>query len=236
MEGWTMLYLRKMTRIPVPTVYAILTNKKTEREIIIMEYIPYLSLDKTWSTLDVAEKEDVAKQLATYFTELRALPSPGFFGCSLPAEFGNLGKKPLPDFLFTPHGTDEGFGRPFNTIEQLGKGLGECLTNSDTTEPERREFYNRLIPMILKNESPPVFTHGDLQLRNIIRKEDGQVVIIDWGLCGWFPEWWEYCYTVYAADFSTDWPTYIPKFLSEFPNELCLTLILRTMWIGALLC
>lgn len=232
MEAWTMLYLRNTTSIPVPTVYAILTNKSNKHNIIIMEYIPHQSLDKAWSSLTAGEKEDTAKQLATYFAELRTLPSLGFFGRSLPPEFGNLDKGPLPDFLFTPFAREKGFGGPFETIEQLGKGLGDSMKGNDSAEPERREFYNRLIPMIL-DEGPPVFTHGDIQLRNLIRK-DGKVIIIDWGLCGWYPAWWEYCYTVWAADFTTDWPAYIPKFLSEYPKELCLTLILRTMWCGSI--
>lgn len=55
-EGWTMLYLNKMTSIPVPTVYAILTDKTAEprRTIIVMEYIQGQNLLKTWKDLDVS--------------------------------------------------------------------------------------------------------------------------------------------------------------------------------------
>ncbi|KAL1845920.1 hypothetical protein Daus18300_014411, partial [Diaporthe australafricana] len=126
MEGWTMLYLKKMTRIPTPTVYAILTDKPANRDIIIMEYIPNQSLEKTWQTLKDAEKEDTANQLAAYFAELRALPPPGFFGRSLPPEFGNLGKQPLTDTLFGVIGEGAEFGGPFDTVEQLRKGLGDA--------------------------------------------------------------------------------------------------------------
>lgn len=234
MEGWTMLYLKKMTSIPVPTVYAILTNKEKRRDIILMEYIPHESLEKTWPTLQEAEKEDTAKQLAAYLTELRALPSIGFFGCSLPAEFGNLDRMPLPDFLFTGQDTESTatFDGPFDTIEQLTKGLSGALGGNTGIDLDRRKLYQRLMPMIIKAESRPVFTHGDIQLRNIIRKKDGQVVMIDWGLCGWYPEWWEYCYALYAADFRTNWPAFIPKFLSEFPNEFLIINTLRNLWIG----
>jgi serine/threonine protein kinase len=233
MEGWTMLYLRKMTSIPLPTVYAILTNKTANRDIIIMEYIPHPSLEKTWPTLEVAEKEDTAKQLAAYLTEVRALPHPGFFGRWVPHEFGNLDKEPLGDLLFQSDEEEhEGcLGGPFDTVQQFAKGLEDAL-NLNPIEPARREFFARLIPTHLLTESRPVFTHGDLQLRNIIRKQNGQVVIIDWGLCGWYPVWWEYCYTAWAANYKTDWPTYIPKFLSEHPKEFCLFSILRTLYFG----
>lgn len=84
MEGWTMLYLRKMTRIPIPIVYAILTNKKTEREIIIMEYIPCSSLDKIWSTLEVVEKEDVAKHSLLTSPNCVRFRLPAFSGAHCP--------------------------------------------------------------------------------------------------------------------------------------------------------
>lgn len=148
-------------------------------------------------------------------------------------EFGNLDKRPLEDILFTADEQAKGFGGPFDTVEQLGNGLGDAIKHNSALEPERRGFYNRLILRIL-TDGPPVFTHGDIQLRNLIRKENGQVVFNDWGLCGWFPAWWEYCVTVWVVDFNTDWPTYIPKFLSEFPNELCLNIILRTVRIGSI--
>lgn len=230
-EAWTMRYLREMTSISLPTVYAILTAK-TGHVILVMEYIPYPTLGEAWPTLEDAEKEDAVKQLAAYFTELRALPSPGFYGCWLPPEFGNLGKQPLVDFLFTPLESDYNFGGPFDTMEQLAKGLGDCLQTANVLEPTRSAFYAGIIPKILSTESRPVFTHADLQLRNMIRKEDGQIVMLDWELSGWYPECWEYCITAFAADHKTDWTTYIPKFLPEAPKEFCLFAILRCLWYG----
>lgn len=227
MEGWTMLYLREMTSIPIPTVYAILTNKTANRDIIIMEYIPNKSLEVTWPTLENEDKEDIAKQLNGYFAELRKLPGPGFFGRSLPPKFGNLAKQPLTDVLF------DDFGGPFDTIEQFVKGLGKSIEHNSAIPPERKTLYNRIIPRII-GESPPVFTHGDIQARNLIRKNSGQVVIVDWENSGWFPEWWESCATTWAAEtmVRTDWPRYVPKFLSEFPQEFCLFFMLRTVWQG----
>lgn len=231
MEGWTMVYLRKMTSIALPTVYAILTDKKAELEIIVMEYIPGQSLDN-WADLEVSQKEDIAKQLAAHFAELRALPPLGVFGRALPSEYGNLDKGTLPDFMFRTIEGDE-FGGPFNTVQQVGKALTDVMRANSDAHAERSKLYDRIIPEILK-EGPPVFTHGDLQRKNIILRDDGKVFIIDWGLSGWFPECWEYGYTMFAAgDFETDWHEYIPKFLREFHSELLLTLILRNIHHGS---
>ncbi|KAG6361934.1 hypothetical protein INS49_010163 [Diaporthe citri] len=230
-EGWTMLYLRKMTSIALPTVYAILTDKKAERDIIVMEYIPGPSLDN-WADLEASQKEDIAKQLAAHFSELRALPSLGVFGRALPPEYGNLKKDVLPDFMFRTVAGDE-FGGPFDTVQQVGQALADVMRANSAAHAERAKLWESLIPEILK-EGPPVFTHGDLQRKNIILRDDGKVFIIDWGLSGWFPECWEYCYTMYAAgEFESDWHAYIPKFLSKFPSEFCLTLVLRNVHHGS---
>ncbi|KAK3940907.1 kinase-like domain-containing protein [Diplogelasinospora grovesii] len=233
MEGWTMLYLRKAaTDIAVPDVYAIFTERATKRNFIVMEYIQGTDLRAIWGGLEVSKKEDITAQLAAYFANMRALPSPGFFGRALPLEFDKLDKQPLPDFLFN---TIEGveFGGPFATVRQLGQGLVETMKANRASDPERANFYGRVVPKILA-EGTPVFTHGDLQLRNIVLRHDGKVFIVDWGLSGWFPSCWEYCYAIYASSFQDDWHAWIPKFLPESFPECLLLLILRDIYWGAL--
>lgn len=229
MEAWTMVYLKKMTNIAVPTVYAIFTDKETEKTIYVMERIKGHNLEDAWSSLDVHQKDDVAKQLASDFDKIRALPSLGFFGRGLPEEYGNLGKKPLDDFLFRPG--LENFGGPFDSVGQLGKALGDSMRANSPRNLEKSKLYDRFIASILP-EGPPVFTHGDIHRRNfVLRQEDGKLFIIDWGQSGWFPACWEYSYAVYAAAiaFDTDWPSYLPKFLHEYPSEACLSVILRNI-------
>lgn len=154
----------------------------------------------------------------------------------LPPEFGSLPKKPLVDFLFSTV-EEEDFGGPFEDVEQLGKGLGDCMVaNCNAAFVQRAEILAGFIPKIL-TEGPPVFTHADVHTRNFILIGDGRVSIVDWGLCGWYPACWEYSYAVYAGaqELDTDWVTYVPKFLAEYPPECCLTLILRNMHVGAII-
>lgn len=51
-EGWTMLYLKKMTSVLVPDVYAILTDKTDGRTTIVMEYIRGRTLKEIWGNLE----------------------------------------------------------------------------------------------------------------------------------------------------------------------------------------
>jgi thiamine kinase-like enzyme len=47
---------------------------------------------------------------------------------------------------------------------------------------------------------PLVFTHGDLSMRNIIYGKDGRIWLVDLGMSGFYPRWFEYIAMVYAAE------------------------------------
>lgn len=45
-----------------------------------------------------------------------------------------------------------------------------------------------------------VFTHGDINLRNILVDESGRLSgIVDWETAGWYPDYWEYTKAHYAT-------------------------------------
>lgn len=43
----------------------------------------------------------------------------------------------------------------------------------------KTEYYARVFPMAIKNHDP-VFIYGNFQRKNIVRKSDGTVVVINW--------------------------------------------------------
>lgn len=230
-EGWTMHYLQKTTSVAIPEVYAIFTDKTAQHYYVIMEYIKGPDMRTIWGDLEISEKEDITAQLAAYFTELHALPSPGFFGCSLPSGFGSLDKKTLPDFLFNAV-EGPGYGGPYENIQELRQGLVKALRAAQAEETERANFFEHILPQIMV-EDGPVFSHGDLQLRNIILRDDGKVILIDWAMSGWYPSCWDYAYTMFAAQFQSDWHAWVPKFLPEYPSEYLLLGILRDTHFGS---
>ena len=79
---------------------------------------------------------------------------------------------------------------PFDSEEQMLEGLVQKYVHNIPTH-RKSEYYSRMLPWVLRGHAP-VFTHGDLQRKNIIVKTDGTVVIIDWESAGWFPGFWEY--------------------------------------------
>lgn len=50
-----------------------------------------------------------------------------------------------------------------------------------------------------------VLTHSDLTPRNIIVRGDKVVVILDWGLSGFYPEYCEYVKACYRPDWASGW-------------------------------
>jgi hypothetical protein len=78
-----------------------------------------------------------------------------------------------------------------------------------------------MIPVFPRNslpdDSPITFTHADLHPCNVLVSagEPCRVVaIIDWHQSGWYPDYWEYCKTVFTAEPGGEWETvYVPSIL-----------------------
>ena len=64
-----------------------------------------------------------------------------------------------------------------------------------------------------------VFTHADLNMRNILVKDGRISGIVDWENAGWFPEYWEYT-TAMNSNYIKGWREEINKFLTPYPREL----------------
>lgn len=52
-----------------------------------------------------------------------------------------------------------------------------------------------------------VFTHADLNMRNILIDEYGKLsrVVVDWECAGWYPKSWEYTKTHFGARYTFRW-------------------------------
>lgn len=112
-------------------------------------------------------------------------------------------------------------------------------------------YYTRTFKEILQNH-PPVFSHGDFQLKNVMIRissnpsmdqENTQentdkaspeldVVIIDWEFAGWYPSYWEYARTIFACGgWEDDWSVWVDGILETFRNEYVWTnMFLSELW------
>ncbi|RJE22420.1 Phosphotransferase enzyme family [Aspergillus sclerotialis] len=64
-----------------------------------------------------------------------------------------------------------------------------------------------------------VFTHGDLHPSNIIVKDDGTVVLLDWGLSGFWPEYWEFYRAMFSPGWRASWDRMVEMFIPPYYVE-----------------
>jgi aminoglycoside phosphotransferase (APT) family kinase protein len=153
--------LREKTTIPVPSVASEFNDN--DRYFTVTERIPGNVLSTIWTTLSPAEKEKIARQTADYLSQLRQLQS---------SRMQSLDEQPLYSaFLFL-----DGFGVPHGPLgsdDELWADLVPVL--SDLPEKARLQLRGRMPPA-----GPYTFTHGDLNIENIVVHDGNVAGILDW--------------------------------------------------------
>ncbi|OIW30981.1 phosphotransferase enzyme family protein, partial [Coniochaeta ligniaria NRRL 30616] len=213
-EGDSMIFVAKSTKIRVPKVYAMFTEVSTNLKFIVMEYISGKTLADRWEELDQDQKQAIATQLRRYFDELRSLPSPGYFGS---IDGSGLGHP-----FFHPAGDDGTFSGPFETEVELLQALvaiprHERLKSNPVYE--RGNYVESGLMAVFRGHKT-VFTHGDLHRGNVIIQDDGGVAVLDWAWAGWYPCFWEYCTAIWACmGFRDNWHSWVAKILDPYHAE-----------------
>lgn len=100
-EAENMKFLAANSKVPVPKVYAAFRNPDTKKTHIVMEYIPGDTLQKLLPSLNLVEKARISKLVKDAITELRSIPSPGYFGM--------LNRQPYLDEVFWTEGLNPKF-------------------------------------------------------------------------------------------------------------------------------
>ena len=209
-EGENMLFIQQATSIRVPTLYALFHDDTSGHNFIVQEYISGVNVFGCWRDLDTAKKENVAAQLQCYFGELRGLSSPGYF-CG-------VWEQDIIDFWCIEEDRAHVLPKPlvFRTEEQWNDAMLATAQAVHPIQPQRFAWMRRAYRTVLRDHSP-VFTHGDLDPKNILIQDDGTVVLIDWQRSGWYPSYWEFCSLMVGlgSHDSGDWDEWIPRFLTD---------------------
>ncbi|KAJ4040689.1 hypothetical protein NW753_010115 [Fusarium oxysporum] len=97
---------------------------------------------------------------------------------------------------------------------------------------QKVRYYQRVLPAIFNGDNSSVFSHNDLQRKNIMVLDDGSLVIIDWEYASWSPVYWEYFVAMFCClAWIDDWHEYVGQVLDEYPNEyLWFATVHREMW------
>lgn len=222
-EAENMLYVAKSTTVPVPKVFAVYqSQEEPSRTYIVMEHVAGRSLLALWSSLDNVQKLAIANTLRTFFDELRRLQHPGYFG--------NINGGPPLDGLYTAATASQAVDGSFSTEEEYIDSIVRVyLLEGGDRMTHRAQYYRHCLPKVLRGHGAPVFSHDDLQRKNIMLQPDGQLVLIDWEAAGWYPAYWEYGTALFAVGrWMDDWYHYVSIILDEYPNESLWLSTLRT--------
>lgn len=225
LEGESMRFVRQSTSVPVPALYASFqvtepTYARSKKTYLIMERIRGESLESLWSKLDEDAKKTIVLKLQLFFDEMRKLESPGGY-CA-------VGGRGLPDDILQD---EQKPIQVFDTESDFNEGIIRNYLG-DAIPKYRVDFYSRAFQSVFQNH-PPIFTHGDIQKKNIMiyrdkgdqfNQETLKVVIIDWEFAGWYPSYWEYARALFACGpWDDDWSVWVDRFLEPFISECILT-------------
>ncbi|PIG69144.1 hypothetical protein AARAC_009612 [Aspergillus arachidicola] len=215
-EGHVLLFLEKYPSIPAPRLYAMYR----EDDILyrVMQLIPGADLSKLWDELLFNEKASICDQRREIFTQIRTIPSPGYFGS---VTGGSVQHQ-----FFGWMDEDPRINGPFETLENFH--LGMALHSQKQEErsgkhPWSSEWFARHLPQALKDH-PSTFTHSDLVKQSIMVQDllqsDGHsgrqfevTGIMDWEMAGWYPRYCEYAAFFADSLWAGKWEKKIETFI-----------------------
>ncbi|KAF7514530.1 hypothetical protein G7054_g15235 [Neopestalotiopsis clavispora] len=199
-EAQALRFVKAHTTIPVPNVIS------SDWDRITMEYIDGSTLQEAWPTLTTEQRSDILNELSDYIAQMRRLGGL-YLGC-----FNGQGVV-VPSIMTRS-------GGPFRTLREFHDWL--------VRPPKRlqaQSIYWHNITTQLGDEYPIVFTHGDINARNVLVRQGHVVAILDWEYAGWYPAYWEYVFTMRGLD-NIDWETLGCHAPSLFPQHYDLEYIL----------
>ncbi|KAK9235697.1 kinase-like domain-containing protein [Lipomyces kononenkoae] len=178
-EAENMKFLAANSNVPVPKVYTAFIEPETNRTFIIMEYLPGDNLQKLHHLVRNA------------IIELRKIPPPNYLG--------TLNRQPYHDGVFWTKDNNPVISGPFANEKEMNRGILERLRQMES--PQYIRLLKEMVDRTL-HDHRTVFTHGDLQPKNIMVEGAGsrtdvvpdiKITLIDWELSGWYPEYWDFC-------------------------------------------
>jgi thiamine kinase-like enzyme len=96
------------------------------------------------------------------------------------------------------------------------------------------------MPGLTVNGRNTVFTHSDLQPKNVLVKEvkgglyekEFHVSLVDWESAGWYPVYWEYFAAFLSLKWNDDWCSKVEKIIDAWPAEaIMMKMIHQDLWL-----
>ena len=110
---------------------------------------------------------------------------------------------------------------PFLSVQSFNEEF--CAIGKMSRGYPNSPFFQKIRDALPSN-AEIVFSHSDLHPGNILVSGVGNsvvVTIIDWGMAGWRPEWWEIVKAHWAVDPRDEWTLkFVPLFLDSYDEPM----------------
>ncbi|OQE89817.1 hypothetical protein PENNAL_c0013G06240 [Penicillium nalgiovense] len=201
---------------------------------IVMSYEAGEPLEQYWDRVSTTEQSRILETLRDYVNQMREIPG---------AFIGGLDRSPCRDGIFEagygdhtsytygPYPSEEGFDE--GIIQALRDRLPpKVLERGHDTESN---FFNNeyMLYQTIRGlkDHKILFTHADLHPGNIVVQTDGNVVLLDWGLAGFWPEYWEFYRAMHNPSWRVSWDRMVEKFIPPFYVEYSvIKRVFETVW------
>ncbi|KZP05615.1 hypothetical protein FIBSPDRAFT_842845 [Athelia psychrophila] len=204
-EAEVMVYLKKRTTIPIPTVLDIIDVPNGV--FILMTRLPGRQLGGLpYSEMTEQQRDTLAVDLKASFDQLRALRQPAH----LEDRICNFSGGEFTDYRV--HSSDSAaYATPAEFYDHMFQHI----------EIKQHERLRALAKDVHTTAYPLVLTHCDLHTKNVLADENYRLTgIVDWECCAWLPAYWEYTRTQFGKERYHEWIEIVNKMLSPWPKEL----------------
>jgi thiamine kinase-like enzyme len=208
-------------------------------------------LERVWDDLSEDQKAAVTQQLHGTFARVRSLPAPS------PVAFSNAAGGPVQHRFFKLIRANPAITDPFTDEAAFHRAIAQRLHRDQTQSsvPDfASDFFQRHLAATMGHHAC-VFTHGDLQLKNILvlveeppelqyhasssgvaTKPPATAVlvsgVVDWEDAGWMPSYWEHSTMFMFANWSHDWIIKCESIVDAWPSEAAMLMFVRRNFDG----
>ncbi|KAK5444187.1 hypothetical protein LTS15_010540 [Exophiala xenobiotica] len=232
---WKFLHGQPGHTIPLVKEMRRLTDPEDPIQFTVISRAPGKPLASIWSTLSPEQKSGYRDQMVDILKQLRQFTAPfpqKVNGDKLDDVVLICGRRHPPACFRIGFTEQEWLEDLSETLRAGLSGQNDCTKDEELIEKKLQEIKDNF-----PSGSPYTLTHGDLNLTNIIVKDDKIQAIIDWELSGYFPWWAEkYIYQVYGDQDMDDlfegvWERVHP----DLANDAIQVIFQKTVWEPRLL-
>ncbi|KAF8645900.1 hypothetical protein AX16_007504 [Volvariella volvacea WC 439] len=184
-----------------------------ELKHLVMQYIEGKTLHELWDSMSWWMRFRVALTIRYYVHQLRSLPAR--LNLSRPGPVGDYKDLYCDGRLFSEPCPPE----RFDSYSSLAFYYDECLFVQKWAKKQ-----DNIAPF--DRSRPLAVVHQDFHLRNLVLSRDGQLWVLDWGMAGVYPDWFEYAnmaiFSKSNSEVPQSWKWLIPYMFGKFeaPGQL----------------